>query len=185
MFKINIYAILILATLFIGACDSEAPDPGGAGEEELITTVTLTLTPESGDDVVTATFNDPDGDGLNPSIGTLNLKANTVYSGIIALLDDANGEDITAEVEEEADDHQLWYTPGGTAADRITVTITDQDSNNLPVGLTFTLAVSDGPEASASLNVVLSHYDAAPKDGVTRSSESDIDIIFPIAIDAK
>ena len=36
---------------------------------------------------------------------------------------------------------------------------------------------------SGTLNVVLSHYDDGPKDGVTQSTESDVDITFPVRID--
>lgn len=174
--------ILIVFGLIYAGCDTDMPDFMGAGEEELITTVELTLSPTGGGDDVVVVFNDPDGDGLNPSIGTLNLSSNTQYSGTIALRDDANNEDITAEVAEEGVDHQLWYTPGGAAANRLVVTITDMDENGLPLGLRFSVAVSDGADATASLNVVLSHYDDAPKDGVTLSNESDIDVTFPVNI---
>ena len=85
---------------------------------------------------------------------------------------------------EEQEDHQLWYTPGGDAVSRLTITITDMDDNGLPVGLNFTVAVSDGGAASGTLQVVLSHYDSAPKDGVTMSIESDVDITFPVIIEA-
>ena len=67
-------------------------------------------------------------------------------------------------------------------ASRITVTITDTDGNNLPVGLEYTVAVSAGAAATGSINVVLGHYDDSPKDGTTRSDESDIDIDIPITI---
>ncbi len=50
------------------------------------------------------------------------------------------------------------------------------------MGLEYTVTVTAGAAASGTLNVVLSHFDAAPKDGVNRSDESDVDIDFPVNI---
>ncbi len=180
--SIKLFLFLVLSAAIVVGCDSDDPDDDGPGEEELITTVTLTLTPQAGGQNVTAVANDPDGDGAGFTIGDINLTANTTYTGTITFRDDVNNEDITAEVEEEDDVHQVWYTPGGDAAGRVTVTIDDMDGNGLPVGLDFTVVVSAGADASGTLNVVLSHYDEGPKDGVTQSDESDVDLVFPVNI---
>ena len=183
MKKLNLLLTALFLTFVIVGCDSDEPDDDhGAGEEELITTVTITLTPQGGGADVTAVANDADGDGANFTIGDINVTANTTYTGSITLRDDINGEDITEEVEEEADEHQFFYTPGGGAVGRVTVNVTDTDGNGLPVGLDFTLEVSDGAAATGTLNVVLGHYDEGPKDGVTMSDESDVDLTFPINI---
>ncbi len=174
--------LLFALTIVFTGCDTDEPDPQGAGETELITKITLTLTPQSGGTPIIAVADDPDGDGVGLIIDDLVLTANTTYTGTIEIRDDVNGEDITNEVRSEADEHQLWYTFAGDVASRVTVTITDTDSNNLPLGLTFTVAVSDGPPVSGTLNVVLSHYDETPKDGTTLSGESDIDIVFPVEV---
>lgn len=176
------FAFLLLCTLVIVGCDSDDPDDDGAGEEELITRATLTLTPSEGGTAVVASATDPDGDGADFQIETITLSANTTYNGTIVVFDDINNEDITEEVEEEADEHQFWYTVAGGAAGRVTVTINDQDSNGLPLGIEFTVAVSDGAAATGTMQVVLSHYDEGPKDGVTLSDESDIDVVFPVEI---
>lgn len=175
------FAFLFLCAFVIVGCDSDDPDEDGAGEEELITRVTITLTPTTGAAVV-AVADDPDGDGSGFQIGTITLAANTTYTGTIQVTDEINGENITEEVEEEADEHQFWYTPSASISDRVTVTINDQDSNGLPLGLAFTVTVSDGGAASGEMQVVLSHYDEGPKDGVTLSDESDVDIAFPVEI---
>ena len=168
--------------LFSTGWDSEEPSEEGPGEEEVITTVTLSLAGDDGS-VASATWRDLDGEGgNNPTIETLTLTAGVSYTGTIMLLNEEENEDITEEVEEEAAEHQLWYTVSGGAAGRVVVTITDRDPNNLPTGLEYTVAVSAGDPATGSLNVVLSHYDDAPKDGVTLSDESDIDIDIPINI---
>ncbi len=173
--------LLILSSVTTG-CDSEVPDLEDAGEKELITNVTISLSPEGGGQDIIAVANDPNGDGAGFVIDNIELTSNTSYMGTITVRDDVNGEDITAEIEEEGDEHQFWYTPAGDAASRLTVTITDMDANGLPVGLEFTVAVSAGGAETGTLNVILSHYDDAPKDGVTRSDESDIDLIFLVNI---
>ncbi|MEZ4700562.1 MAG: hypothetical protein R2834_09550 [Rhodothermales bacterium] len=172
---------LVAAIPFLSGCDSEEPDPS-AGETEFITQVRLTLTPMSGGSAVVVQADDPDGDGANLTIDAIQLTAGETYTGTIVLYDGVNDEDITAEVQAEAEEHQFWYQAEGGIADRITVTITDQDANNLPIGLAFTLAVSDGGAATGTFNVALSHYDASPKDGTGRSDETDVDIDFPVSI---
>jgi len=172
---------LVLFTLVFAACDSTEPDDDGAGEQEFITRLVIELDDGQGN-TPTATANDPDGDGTNFQIGTLNLTAGMTYTGSVKVFDDINNEDVGEEIEEEDDEHQFFYTAQGGAAGRVTVTITDQDENGLPVGLAFTLTVSAGGAATGSLNVVLSHYDEAPKDGINRSDETDIDVTFPVNI---
>jgi len=172
--------VLVLFTVVFAACDSTEPEDEGPGEEELITRVVLTLT--GGGQTVTATANDPDGDGTNFQIGTLTLTAGTTYTGSVKVFDDINNEDVGEEIEEEDDEHQFFYTAGGGASGRVTVTITDQDENGLPVGLNFTLAVSAGDAASGTLRVILSHYDEGPKDGINMSDETDVDVTFPVNI---
>ena len=178
---LNKFAFLLLCAFVVVGCDSDDPDDDGPGEEELITRVTMTLTPTTGAAVV-AVANDPDGDGAGFQIDDIILAANTTYTGTIEVSDEINGEDITEEIEEEADEHQFWYTPAGGIAGRVSVAINDTDSNGLPVGLDFTLTVTDGAAATGTMQVVLSHYDEGPKDGVTLSDESDIDIVFPVEI---
>lgn len=182
--------LLLLPVLLLWSCKEDNPtNPDNGNEQELITTVTLSLTENGTSNVVSATFKDLDGDGgTAPTIGMLTLNAGSTYTGKVELLDESKNpaEDITKEVKEEAEAHQFFYTPQGALAGRLTVTITDKDSNNLPVGLEFTVAVSAGGavtgSATNSLNVALSHFDNTPKNGADRSDESDIDINIPVTI---
>ncbi len=177
--------VFLAAVLVLAGCESSVePEDPGPGEEEVITTVNFTLT-EVGNtsNVVTAQWRDLDGEGgSDPVISGFTLEAGKTYTGAIELLNEEENEDITEEVEEEADEHQFFYTPDAAIASRVTVTITDTDGNNLPVGLEYTVTVSAGAAVTGSINVVLGHYDDAPKDGTTRSDESDIDIDIPITI---
>lgn len=106
------------------------------------------------------------------------------FYGTIELLDETKSpaDTITAEVEEESDVHQFFYTPEGGIVGRVTVVIADKDANNLPVGLEYTVTVTAGAAVNGMLNVVPSHYDESPKDGTTPSDESDIDIDFPVNV---
>jgi len=151
-FHIRTLLVLLFLSFTLNACDSAEPDHDHAGEEELITRVVVTLT--SGTETVTANANDPDGDGTGFEIDPIVLSSGTTYSG----------------------------TVGGGVSDRVDVSITDRDSNNLPVGLTFDLVVSDGGPASGTLNVVLSHFDDQPKNGSDRSDETDVNVTFTISL---
>lgn len=181
--------VFTLPLLLFWGCEDDPTNPQNGNEQELITTVTLTLTENGTSNIVTATFRDLDGDGgAAPTISTLTLKAGSAYTGRIELLDESKNpaENITAEVEEEADAHQFFYTPQGELAGRLTISITDKDGNNLPLGLAFTAAVSAGPavtgSAANSLKIVLSHFDETPKSGTDPSDESDVDINMPVTI---
>ncbi|HUF10994.1 MAG TPA: hypothetical protein VMO47_16860 [Rhodothermales bacterium] len=180
-YKYTIIAFTVTLAVFIGACDSTEPDDDGAGEQEFITRVVLTLV--GGGDNVTAEASDPDGDGAGFEIDTLRLTAGVTYVGSVELADDINGEDVTEEVQAEDDAHQFFYTVGGGAAGRVTVTITDEDENGLPVGLDFMVEVSPGGPADGTLRVILSHFDDEPKNGVDQSDETDVDVTFPVRIE--
>lgn len=186
-----ILILIAFALVAITGCEDNPADPDDDNEQELITSVTLNLTELDAAGNPTATtasvnFKDPDGTGgVAPTIGTLTLKAGKNYKGTIALLDESKNPaaSISDEVKDEAEAHQFFYTAKDGAVGRLTVTITDKDANNRPVGLEYNVAVSAGANTTGKLNVVLSHYDpASKKDGVTRSDESDIDIDFTVNI---
>jgi hypothetical protein len=185
----NLLALFSVLLLVYSGCNDDDPassgDPG-PGEEELITTVTLTLTDASdANNIVTVQWRDDDGPGGNdPVIGTLTLMAGTTYNGSIQLLNEQENpaENITEEVEEESDAHQFFYTAEGDIAARVAIAYTDQDGNGLPVGLSFTVTVSAGGAVSGTLNVVLSHFDEIAKDGTSKSNETDVDIDLPVNI---
>lgn len=175
--------------LLVWGCEDDPTSPDPGNEQELITKVVLTLTESGSSNMVTATYNDPDGPGgAAPTIDTLTVKAGSTYVGTVQLFDETKNPiaNLTEEVAEEAEEHQFFYTPQGELAGRLVLTILDKDSKNLPVGLKFSVAVSSGPpvtgSAANSLNVVLSHFDEVTKSGTDRSDESDVDINVPVTI---
>ncbi|MDE0003305.1 MAG: hypothetical protein OXQ29_11475 [Rhodospirillaceae bacterium] len=171
--------------------DDHDDDHGhGPGEVELITTFKITLTPQGGGSPLTVQFQDLDGEGGNvPVIDRIVVDAGTVYDGMIQELNELESppEDITEEIREEAEVHQLFFeTLGGFAP--ATVAYADKESDYVtntgadhPVGLKFTLTVPANAR-NGQFRVSQSHYDAAPKDGVTPSDETDIEVTFEVEV---
>ena len=106
MKKINLLLALgVFSMLFITSCEKDEPeDPIIPNEEEVITTLNFTLTPDGGGTPVVLSFQDLDGDGGNaPTISEGTLDNNTIYNGSLELLNELEdpAEDITLEVAEE------------------------------------------------------------------------------------
>lgn len=176
----SLFLALTLACLLLTGCDSTEPIDDGPGEGELITRVVLTL--NGGGQTIQAEANDPDGDGTGFQIDTINLQSGVTYLGTLGLFDVPNGTNIGLEVANEAETHQVFYTPGEGVAGRMTIRITDADANGLPLGLAFELTVAGGGPVTGTLNVVLSHFDGEVKTGTNRSSETDMDVTFPVQV---
>ena len=168
----------------------EEDDHHGPGEEELITTLKITLTPSGGGAPLTVQFQDLDGEGGNaPVVDRIVVDAGTDYTGTVQVLNETETppENITEEVEEEAEAHQFFYTPLGGFSPA-SISYSDKESDYVtnsgadhPVGLAFTLSVPENA-ANGQLRVRLSHYDDAPKDGTNLSDETDIDVTFDVQV---
>lgn len=180
----GILGMFLMLSVFT-ACDSDDPEP--VNEEELITTVELTFTNDNNaSDVVTASFTDLDGEGGNdPIIDNISLMANATYTLTVKFLNEEEtpAEDITEEVEEEDDEHQVFYVATGA---EFTYAYGDQDSNQNPLGLTGT--VTTGAASNGTLQVILIHEPnktaAGVRDGDPTNAgiESDIDVTFNLSI---
>ncbi len=173
------YALLTLAML---GCSDDDTTPEIINEDELITTVILTLTPDSGDQVVLTTI-DLDGDGPDEPVTTVvgSFLENTQYQGAVQFLNETEdpAEDITQEVIEEADEHQVFYTT--TDGLNIQTTYEDQDSQGNPLGVQITL--STGLASEGSLTVTLRHEPVKPNDGLdSAGGETDISTSFDVSI---
>jgi len=177
-------ALAALSLVMVSCGGDSITDP--AGETEVISRVTLTLTSASGA-VSSAFIEDADGNGPNaPSAqsGTLSLPAGTTASGTIRFENRLVTpiENITDEVRAEANEHRVIYTVTGNG---ITVTTTDVDGAGRPLGLTFSAAAAAGtPSGARTLRVVLCHYDTTPKPAVATSCtvDTDIDVSFALTV---
>ena len=171
-------ALLLIITL--AACEKE--DPVIPNEEELITTLTYRLEPLGSGNVVELKFQDLDGEGGNdPIITTTPLSANTTYHGRIIMMNDlaVPPVNISDEVEEESETHQLFYI---LDALKVEIEYMDTDQQGSPLGLITSL--STGSETSGSLTIVLRHEPKKPNDGTLEDAggETDIEVMFDIVV---
>lgn len=173
-------ALLVSASVFTG-CDSDDPTP--VNEEELITTVnvTFTNTADAGD-VVVAKFLDLDGEGGNdPVITDPTLRADATYTVTVAFLNESEtpAEDITEEVEEEGEEHQIFMEVSEGL--NLTYAYGDTDATGNPLGLTGT--ATTGAASDGTLNVVLRHEPTKPNNGLADAGgDTDISINFSVKI---
>jgi len=191
--SIFLIPLLILAIVFTGCSDDDPPAP--VNEEEVITTMTITLTPPSGADIVLKHF-DEDGEGPDDPIVTVDgvetnqvtLATGTTYTGSIELLNETEdpAEDITEEVaDEEADEHQFFYVIGSGLD--VTTAYSDQDEDGKPVGVEFTLTANS--VSSGDLTFILRHEPSKSASGVAdgditnAGGETDIEETFSISVE--
>ncbi len=186
MKSIKLLAILFISAITFTSC-SDDDNPMEELEEEVITTMKITLTPDGGGTAVTIESKDLDGDGPNaPVITPGTLTANTTYNASITLSNETESpaEDITAEIRQEDEDHQFFYQTTGINATTAYAGSNDADGN--PVGLSFTLTTTDA--STGSLIVTLRHEPNKSATGVKEGSitnaggETDIAVTFPITI---
>ena len=127
----KLYTYAVVALLLFSSCSKD--DPIAVNEEEVITTMIVTLVPSDASTNVTLKTQDLDGDGPNAPVVTVSgdLKASLTYSGSVKFLNETEtpAEDITLEVEEEADDHQLFYTVGSGLTMGVASTNNDLNGN--------------------------------------------------------
>ncbi|MEE3999147.1 type 1 periplasmic binding fold superfamily protein [Tenacibaculum sp. FZY0031] len=186
MKHIKLLAVLFISAITITSCSDD--DPVVINEDEVITTMTIELTPNGGGDKVTLQSKDADGDGPTaPVVTGGTLAANTTYNAVITLLNELESpaEDITEEVAEEADEHQFFYSQTG-----LTSTFTyagANDSNGNPVGIKFTIAT--GSAGTGTYIVTLRHEPNKGASGVKEGDitnaggETDIQVSFPITVE--
>lgn len=174
--------LLAATTLFLSSCKKEKDDV--ANEEELITSVELRFVETGTANAMVVAFRDPDGEGGNPptAFEEIVLKPNTAYTCEVSFLNESvsPADDITAEVEEEGEDHEVFYIVSGAG---ITITRTDVDAGGLPLGLISTWQTADA--SSGTVRVVLKHKPGikAAGDAVTKG-DTDIDLNFTARVEA-
>ena len=153
----------------------------GINEEEVITTMIVTLTPHipQGFNTVTLTTRDLDGDGPNEPVLEVSgpISSLTSYSGSIQFLNEMEEEpeDITLEILEEADAHQVFFNISEGLP--IQVVYADLDSNGEPLGVNFILApMQEGATGSGLLTFTLVYEPIKPNDGTVGSAGGSIEI---------
>jgi hypothetical protein len=184
-YKLLLATPFLMTMLFFASCEKDSPDI--PNEEELITTLTYTLTPAGGGAPIVFSFQDLDGDGGNtPIITTGTLAANTTYTGVLELLNEAESpaESISEEVEEEAEEHQFFFA--ASSALNATVAYGDVDGNGKPLGLQTTVVTGD--VSTGTLTITLRHEPDKSAAGVSggdltnAGGETDIEVTFDVTV---
>jgi hypothetical protein len=182
--KTSIPLLSIIALLFMTSCtDDDAVTI--INEEELITTVELELT-NSADATNVVLFKSVDIDGEGPDdpvitiTGTVN--ANSTYQGAVRFLNEsiAPSENITEEVIEESNEHEVFYISSITD---LTITKTDVDVNGNPLGVFVTFQT--GAIGTGTLIVVLRHEPIKPNDNtlIGAGGETDAEVSFNFEVE--
>jgi hypothetical protein len=183
----------LLATMLLMSCGD---DPEPANEEELITTLLVTLTDDGGN-VVTLKFYDADGDGpmapvytYNPNVAGPNsaavLQSSKSYSASIVLLNETESpvENVTEEIEEEADEHLFCFT---TNLNSLSISYNDTEADYIaggsskPVGLLTTWSVGSAI-GTGTVTIILRHQPGTKTGTCPGSGETDIEVTFNVTI---
>ncbi|OEK08897.1 type 1 periplasmic binding fold superfamily protein [Flavivirga aquatica] len=184
----NISILLITALIFTACSNDDDNNPEPVEEQEVITTLTATLTPVGGGKTITLESKDLDGNGPNTPVITVSgpLEANTTYNASLELLNETESpaESINEEIEEKDDDHQFFYQITNNLA---TLNYADFDSNNKPLGLEFSLTTTT-VTGSGFLTITLRHEPNKNASGVSDGNienaggETDIQAVFSISV---
>jgi hypothetical protein len=183
MKNVKILATVILATLSLASCSDDDDLPEVINEEEVITTMTITLVPDNDGASVILKTQDLDGDGPDePVVTSGKLVAGVTYDGSIELLNELEtpADDITLEVIEENLDHQIFYTIASDLG--VTIDNVNLDSEGNLLGTEFKLTA--GAASSGLLTFTLRHEPTKPNTGLEDAGgETDIEVSFNVEVE--
>lgn len=183
MKNLKLTSLLLLTITFFSCSNDDSSAP--INEEEVITTINVTLV--NGSNTITLQSKDLDGDGPNAPVITVSddLATNTTYLGSVKFLNELENpaEDITEEVEEEGVDHQLFYQLTNSLG---TFSYADLDNNGKPIGLEFTLTTNN--VGTGTLTITLRHQPNKSNPNVSNGDitnaggNTDAEVSFPLTI---
>jgi hypothetical protein len=166
---------LLLLVITFQSCDTEDPKP--PNEEEVITTLTVTLTPGDGGMPVILSFFDEDGEnGSAEPVETISgsLRVGTSYSAQIQLLNETVTPpiDVSEEVEEEGNDHLFCFSASGD----LSIEYEDEDDQGLPLGLSTTWL--PGEAGQQEVTIILRHQAGTKNGQCPGTGETDLEVSF-------
>lgn len=218
--KYSMIPMLAAAVLLTGCKKEEEEVPEEEHDHEVITNVHLVFTNvDDASDVVEAEAEDHDGEGVEELeiLDTINLDASKTYDLTFEILNahedehddhddeedhddeddeedhDDEGEDIGAEIAEEADEHQIFFgftnniftDPAGDGnIDDAShdVVYNDLDGNGNPLGLNTSWTTS-GAHEGGKFRVILMHQPGIKNASSTsKDGDADFDLEFVINI---
>lgn len=179
---IRVVVALFVIAVGMQGCKESATSNGQNVDHDGVTTVTLTLTNTSTLSTQSFVWEDLDGvGGAAPNrIDTITVAADSVYKGSLAFENRKASPpvNVTIDILNERNNHQVFYSLAGALA---TITTTDLDGRNLPLGLKTNW--TSLKKSLGSLTVSLSHYpDSTTKKGTNPSTETDVNVVMPLTI---
>ena len=186
---------MILFSLFL-ACSDVKDSHDHDHEQELITTVLLELDSTDGSESFVATWSDVEQSGA-PMVDELILTVGLSYTLNVSFLNELESpaEDITQEIADEAEEHQIFFT-GGAIDTLVGHSYLDSDANGLPVGLenelqaltvgsdTLTLTLRHLPPESDQAVKVDGLAEQANDEGLaTLPGDSDVSVDFVLSVE--
>ena len=188
--------IALFLFILVFAC-SKDEDPEPANEEEVITLVTLEITKVGSSETITYNIeveghahddDDDDHGGHEGEHTEIELGPNSSYNVSMLIYNDTdpnNIEDITLEIIEEADEHQIYYAItdelSGFSIASASNDISDSDGNPLLLKTTWTTT----GETSGDIVGYLIH-EPTSKTGSTRNDfggATDFEIEFEVHVE--
>lgn len=160
----KIMMILALLSLPLTGCEDVGDGHNHSHDHEVITTVTLSFTPQGGGDAVEAQWTDPELDG-EPVIDDITLMDADDYDLSVRFTNEQEQpiEDITEEILDEEDQHQIFVTgsavqgpaTGTNGSAIVEHAYADTDDGGLPIGVENTITTLG--TGSGEVTVTLRH----------------------------
>lgn len=188
MKNLKISAFALLTAITFASCSSDDNTATIVNENEVITTVTATFTPQDGGSAIVLKSQDLDGDGPNAPVVTVsgNFTIGKVYNGAITFLNELDNpaDNITLEVQEEGHEHQIFFQQSGLG----TIAYADTDVNGKPIGLNFTYTATETPK-TGNLTITLRHEPNKAGEGVNQGiitnagGSTDAEVVFNVTVE--
>jgi hypothetical protein len=192
--KVSLYLLALLAFGF-ASCESE--DPEKENEGEVITDVTLKFQELNASNALVGSVlsfkaSDPQGIevGKTPTVQSISLTKGKKYQMTIEVTNSIEGEDITKEILEEAEEHQFFFL--GQVFESNFFSIEYADAGGIALGVKTNIIVSSSTGTNnSSMRVVLRHdlnknFPGASNPNfanfVQAGGETDLDITFPVIL---
>jgi hypothetical protein len=187
MKNLKISALALITIITFSSCSSD-DTATLVNEEEVISTVTATFTPQGGGTPIVLTSRDLDGDGPDAPVVTVsgNFAAGAAYNGTVTFLNELEtpAGNITEEVFEEGHEHQIFFTQAGLG----TFAYADTDVNGNPIGLSFTYTATPNT-ATGNLTIRLIHEANKDAEGVSQGiitnagGSTDAEVVFNLSVE--
>ena len=194
MFKnIHLKSLLIAVIAIFTSCEKDEPKP--THEEEVITTLELVVTNQGDNTKKTYEFeaeHDHENESGNQSGDhgehvEVELANNTTYKFEIRFLNESdpnNVEDVTEEIIEEKDEHQIFFALSDASVITITAASDDiKDSSNNPIHLKTIWETTTTGEVDVELYLI---HEPTSKTGTKRADfggATDVEIEFEAHIE--